>query len=215
VLESDQEGRTIRSDHGGRQASATVDEQFDFHAALIEMLPRLRQFAFVLTRSRADTDDLVQDAVTNALAAQTSFMPGTNFAAWMNRILRNRFVSLYRRKRETTDLSDISEGLLAGVGGAAHEDRLVLKEVARGLATLPSEQREALIMVVVHGMGYEEIAEATGCAIGTAKSRVFRARNNLHAMLVGEKGQRRGGRPAYGRARRAGVQAECLPQAFD
>ena len=75
----------------------------------------------------------------------------------------------------------------------------MLKEVARGIGTLPTEQREALLMVVLHGMGYEEIAEATGCAIGTAKSRVFRARNALHAMLVGEKGQRQADRSSHAR----------------
>lgn len=55
---------------------------------------------------------------------------------------------------------------------------------------LPSDQREALVMVVLHGMSYEELAEATGCAVGTAKSRVFRARRQLHAWLVGDEDAR-------------------------
>ena len=68
----------------------------------------------------------------------------------------------------------------------AHEDRLVLKELSRALGRLPSDQREALFMVVLQGLSYEEVAQATGCAVGTAKSRVFRARRQLQSWLMGE-----------------------------
>jgi len=65
----------------------------EFHTDLIAMLPQLRIQALALARNRAAADDLVQDAAMNALAAQDSFTPGTNFRAWMYRILRNRFIS--------------------------------------------------------------------------------------------------------------------------
>ena len=70
----------------------------EFHSQLIPLLPRLRVQALALTRNRAAAEDLVQDAVANALAAQDSFTPGTNFAAWMHRILRNRFISTLRKR---------------------------------------------------------------------------------------------------------------------
>jgi RNA polymerase sigma-70 factor (ECF subfamily) len=63
---------------------------------------------------------------------------------------------------------------------------MVLKELSRALTRLPNDQREALFMVVLQGLSYEEVAEATGCAVGTAKSRVFRARRQLQAWLTGE-----------------------------
>jgi RNA polymerase sigma-70 factor, ECF subfamily len=126
----------------------------------------------------------VQDAVANALAAKDSFTPGTNFAAWMHRILRNRFISTLRKQRETTDIEDLPMSAFAVSG--AHEDRLVLKELSRALGRLPADQREALFMVVLQGLSYEEVAQATGCAVGTAKSRVFRARRQLQAWLMGE-----------------------------
>ena len=72
---------------------------------------------------------------------------------------------------------------------APHEDRLALKDLGKAMTRLPADQREALVMVVVHGMSYEALAEATGCAVGTAKSRVFRARRQLEAWLMGEKPQ--------------------------
>ena len=82
-----------------------------------------------------------------------------------------------------------SEAVAAGreaALGAARENRTVVEALSRALGRLPADQREALFMVVLQGMSYEEVAEATGCAVGTAKSRVFRARRQLQAWLAGE-----------------------------
>lgn len=159
----------------------------DFHANLVAALPRLRIQALALTRNRAAADDLVQDAAMNALAAQGSFTPGTNFRAWIHRILRNRFISDLRRRREIVDIDDASPASLAV--HASHEDRLALQELQRALGELLPIQREALFMIVLQGMSYEEVSAATGCAVGTAKSRVFRARRFLAARLLGETGR--------------------------
>jgi RNA polymerase sigma-70 factor (ECF subfamily) len=156
-----------------------------FHGQVITILPKLRVQALALTRNRAAAEDLVQDAVCNALSAQDSFIPGTNFAAWMHRILRNRFISNLRKRRDTTDIDDVPASVFAS--DAPHEDCLALKELAKAMNRLPPDQREALVMVVIHGMSYEALAEATGCAVGTAKSRVFRARRQLEAWLLGER----------------------------
>jgi RNA polymerase sigma-70 factor (ECF subfamily) len=156
----------------------------DFHDQVIAILPKLRIQALALTRNRAAAEDLVQDAVCNALSAQQSFIPGTNFPAWMHRILRNRFISNLRKRRDTTDIDDVPSSVFATE--APHEDRLALKELAQAMTRLPADQREALVMVVVHGLSYEALAESTGCAVGTAKSRVFRARRQLESWLLGE-----------------------------
>ncbi len=156
----------------------------EFHKLLVALLPKLRVQAMSLTRNRAAAEDLVQDAVASALAAQESFTPGTNFAAWMHRIVRNRFISTMRKHRETTDIENLPMSAFAVCG--AQEDRMVLKELSRALGRLPSDQREALYMVVLQGLSYEEVAQVTGCAVGTAKSRVFRARNQVQAWLTGE-----------------------------
>jgi RNA polymerase sigma-70 factor (ECF subfamily) len=158
--------------------------QDNFDQQLINLLPRLRIQALALTRNGSAASDLVQDAVTNALAARASFTPGTNFAAWMHRILRNRFISDTRKRRPSMDLEDVPQAALAVP--AAHEDSLVLKELHVALGRLPPLQRETLFMVVLHGMSYEQVAESLGCAVGTAKSRVFRARQQLQLWLTGE-----------------------------
>ena len=155
-----------------------------FHDQVIALLPKLRVQALALTRNRTAAEDLVQDAVCNALAASASFIPGTNFPAWMHRILRNRFISNLRKRRDTTDIDDVPAHVFATK--APHEDRIALKELGAAMNKLPADQREALVMVVVHGMSYEALAEATNCAVGTAKSRVFRARRQLETWLMGE-----------------------------
>ncbi|AKR49252.1 MULTISPECIES: sigma-70 family RNA polymerase sigma factor [Acetobacter] len=155
-----------------------------FHDQVIAILPKLRVQALALTRNRSVAEDLVQDTVCNALAAQESFVMGTNFAAWMHRILRNRFISDLRKKREVGNIDDTPQSLLSVSG--RHEDRLALKELDAALARLPDDQREALVLGVLEGMSYQELADIAGCAVGTAKSRVFRARRQLEVWLMGE-----------------------------
>ena len=104
----------------------------DLKDELLALLPRLRVQALGLTRNRAAADDLVQDTIANALKALNSFTPGTNLAAWAHRILRNRFISDLRRRRDTIDIEEAPSAALAASG--SHEDRLVLQELLQGFA---------------------------------------------------------------------------------
>jgi len=159
-----------------------------FHQDLVAMLPRLRVQALALTRNRSQADDLVQECVVRALAARESFTIGTNFAAWLHRILRNHFISELRKRRDTVTIDDAPPALMGTPADA--EDRIALRELWQAMAGLSPEHREALVMVAVEGMSYEQLAELSGVPVGTAKCRVFRARRQLQAMLLGE------GRPA-------------------
>jgi RNA polymerase sigma-70 factor (ECF subfamily) len=154
-----------------------------FEADLIAQLPKLRSQAMGMTRNRADAEDLVQDAVASAIAAAASFTPGTHFGAWMHRILRNRFISTLRRRRPTTELDNAPAAALSVQGD--QESALLLKQVARGMARLTPEGRKALEMVALDGLSYIELSQASGQAIGTGKSRVFRARRQLQAWMDG------------------------------
>ena len=158
----------------------------DFHQGLLRLVPKLRAHAFTLTRNQTSAEDLIQDTIVSALTARGTFTPGTSLAAWAHKILRNRFISTCRKKRDMVDLDDAPEAALAMAG--AQEDNLVLKELSRALARLTPERREALTMSVMLGMSYEAISEAMNCTEGTAKSRVFRARRSLKTMLLGKEG---------------------------
>ena len=154
----------------------------DFHEQLISFMPRMRVWALALTRNRAAAEDLTQDVATKALVAKDCFVPGTNFSAWVHRIMINHFISSVRSKREFTDMENMPEIPVA----AAHEDRTALRELGWALNRLPNDQREALYMIVLQEKSYEDAAEQTGCAIGTLKSRVHRARLQLRAYLTGD-----------------------------
>lgn len=156
-----------------------------FENKLLKSLPKLKVHAFSLTKNKSAAEDLVQDAVSNALAGKLSFTPGTNFTAWIHRILHNKFLSDFRKRKEDTDIDSLPESALSVNDGT--EAKIALKELALALDNLPREQRETLIMVFVNEMSYDEVAHATNCSLGTVKSRVFRARQTLHSLLVAEK----------------------------
>lgn len=154
----------------------------DFQEQLIAFLPKMRIWALALTRNRAAAEDLTQDVATKALVARDCFIPGTNFSAWVHRIMINHFISSVRNRREFTDMENVPEVSMP----AAHEDRAALRELGWALNRLPPDQREALFMIVLQEKSYEDAAEKTGCAIGTLKSRVHRARLQLRSFLTGE-----------------------------
>ena len=156
----------------------------DFHVDLKALLPRLRIYALSLTRDRDRADDLVQDAVVKALAGQHSFQPGTNFPAWIFRIQRNEFISGLRRQRPTVPLDDAIAATLSHA--PAQESGLIMREFTKAFGLLASGQREALLLSVLEGWSYRQIAVLSDVSVGTVKSRISRARTVLNQMLSGE-----------------------------
>jgi RNA polymerase sigma-70 factor (ECF subfamily) len=154
----------------------------EFNDQLISFMPKMRVWALALTRNRSAADDLTQDVAAKVLTAQNCFIPGTNFAAWVHRIMINHFISSVRSKREFTDSDNLPEVPVA----ASHEDRTALRELGWALDRLPADQREALSLIVLQEHSYEDVAAQTGCAIGTLKSRVHRARLQLRTFMMGE-----------------------------
>lgn len=150
---------------------------------LVAAIPNMRAFAMSLCGNRDRADDLVQEALVKAWNHLDSFEVGTNLKAWLFTILRNAYFSELRKtKREVPD----SDGLIAArvAVPADQHSHLELKDLGAALAVLPPDQREALILVGAEGFSYEDAASISGCAIGTVKSRVNRARAKLAEMLA-------------------------------
>ena len=147
----------------------------EFASKLVLVIPPLRAFARGLC-GRADlADDLAQEALAKAWAARASYLPNTNFKAWIFTILRNHYYSWCRKQRRVAPWDpDAAEKLL--VCEPAQQGHMALAELAAGLQALPAQQREALILVGAGGFAYEEAAQIIGCAVGTVKSRVARGR---------------------------------------
>jgi RNA polymerase sigma-70 factor (ECF subfamily) len=149
---------------------------------IIELLPNLRAFAMSLSGNPAKADDLVQDTILKAWSNIDKFRQGTNLRAWLFTILRNQFYSdLRKRKREVEDVDDALAGRMAVQPN--QESSVDLQDFRQAFEKLKPEQREALILVGASGFAYEEAAEICGCAVGTVKSRVNRARRHLIELL--------------------------------
>ncbi|AWN42694.1 sigma-70 family RNA polymerase sigma factor [Methylobacterium durans] len=154
-----------------------------FRDGLIAMLPDLRAFAMSLVPDAARADDLVQETLVRAWAAQDRFLPGSNLKAWAFTILRNQFYSECRKtKREVEDADGVMAGTLTAP--AAQEHGTDLRTIWTHIAKLPAVQREALLLVGAQGLTYEAAAEVIGCQTGTVKSRVSRARSLLTSLLA-------------------------------
>ena len=176
---------------------AAADEQIDksprppsdpatFKRELTGVIPHLRAFARGLCGRPDVADDLVQETLLKAWAAQERFEPGTSMRAWTFVILRNAYLTDMRRNRFRADYNEtVAERIL--VAPAAQEGPMHLSDMHRALLTLPPERREALLLVGAGGFSYEEAAQICGCAVGTIKSRVGRARAALSQMI--ESGQ--------------------------
>jgi RNA polymerase sigma-70 factor (ECF subfamily) len=150
--------------------------------AVLAAVPSLRAFAISLSGNVDRADDLVQETLLRALANIDSFQPGSNMPAWLFTILRNLFRSEYRKRRREVEDADGSyaQSLKSQPEQSGH---IEFQEFRQALGKLPPDQREALILVGASGFSYEEAADICGCAVGTIKSRVNRARARLADML--------------------------------
>lgn len=155
-----------------------------FKLELAALIPHLRAFARSLSGDATLADDLAQEAMLKAWKSRESFKPGTNMKAWAFTILRNHFYSEKRRswRRQPLDPEVAEATLVANDDPSAQIELLALRNA---INKLPDDQREALILVGAGGMSYEEAGKVCGCATGTIKSRVSRARKALVELTEG------------------------------
>lgn len=155
----------------------------DLRTDIVAAVPSLRAFAFSLARHPEDADDLVQETLVRAFRRLGSFEEGTNLNAWLFTILRNAFYSAYRKRGREVEDPDGSYAARLSCHGE-QEGHLHYADFLRAFAKLNPEQREALTLVVASGLQFEEAATVMGVAVGTAKSRVIRARARLTQLLA-------------------------------
>jgi RNA polymerase sigma-70 factor, ECF subfamily len=152
------------------------------HEAMLATIPSLRAFAVSLCGNVDRADDLVQETLMRAIANIDRFQVGTNLPAWLFTILRNHFRSEYRKRRH--EVEDVDGKHTNSLKAEPTQIGAVeFGEFKAALAQLPDDQREALILVGASGFSYEEAAHICGCAVGTIKSRVNRARNRLADLM--------------------------------
>lgn len=157
-----------------------------FEQDMIALLPQMRAYARVLARHKADADDLVQDTLLRMWNARERFEPGTNLRAWAFTILRNRFYNAFTKRRASVAIDDVPEGVLSV---PAMQERVAAgRDIRAALARLDPVLMETLVLAIGSDMSYEEVAAIIGCRVGTVKSRVFRARRQLKALIESDGG---------------------------
>jgi RNA polymerase sigma-70 factor (ECF subfamily) len=160
----------------------TSSQTDDFAADLIAETPALQRFAWRRTGRGDLVDDLVQETLLRAWTHRDKFTPGTNLSAWLYTILRNTHISYVRKaQRERVGLDEGWEQTMPSL--ASQDHHVALLDLVEAMDTMPEEQREVLISAGLEGRPHAEIARETGCALGTVRSRLSRARVRLHELL--------------------------------
>ena len=166
--------------------TAVTPPDAQFSSALLEMLPRLRRYARMLTHDPASADDLVQDTVERAWSHHQQWQPGSDLRAWLFSILHNRRIDLLRSSQRLQSLDDESAPLsldeITSPPSPA-DDRLGAIDLQRAFERLSDEHREVLVLVAIEQLSYDETARALGVPIGTVMSRLSRARQRLRLEL--------------------------------
>jgi RNA polymerase sigma-70 factor (ECF subfamily) len=177
---------------------------------MVALMPQMHNFARSLCRDAVRAADLVQEALLRALSNVERFQPGTNLKAWLFTILRNEHYSQLRRQKFEAvgvDTATLPEPNVL----PDHDGEIELRELNVALSTLPTGQRTALLLVSASGLSYEEAAAICGCAVGTIKSRVARAREMLVELLDNNGSAARQRAAAKAPQRRAARRSRAAP----
>lgn len=160
--------------------------QQDVKRDMVALVPRLRRFAYAISGSRDEGEDLVQAACLRALDRLDQFQPGTRLDSWMFRIVQTTWIDRSRRRarrREVSDPDGMARTSDGGVGARSAEDRMTLDRVRAAMASLPEDQRAVLALVAIEGLSYKAAAEALDIPLGTMMSRLARARSKLLPLV--------------------------------
>ena len=167
------------------------DKRDAFERQAERVFPSVYGTALRLTRSREEAEDLAQEAIVRAYDAFDRF-DGTNFKAWILRIVTNLYINKYRAKQRTPHLGSLDdEGAIEPMSMESDlPDRLLFDpalgaEVEEALRTVPDDFRTAVLLSDIEGLSYQEIADATGVPIGTVRSRLARGRALMRKSLEG------------------------------
>lgn len=151
--------------------------------ALIDETDRLRKFAYRLTGNISDAEDLTQSTVLRALEKKHLFEDGTNLYSWTSKMMFNLFISGYRRKTKFESQYDPDPYLEKQHTAATQEIEMQLQDVNDAMEQLSAKHHDILVMVCVKGMPYAEVSKKLGIPVGTVRSRLSRARENLQQAL--------------------------------
>lgn len=178
---------------------ANVDEitAWDFSTAELPYYDQLYKTALRMTRSVAETEDLLQETYLKAFRYYSGFEEGTNLKAWLFRIMKNNFINSYRKRKaqpqqvELDEVRDSGEeylevdaGFAEGGSGARAVTQEMDEDVARAINALPHDYKMALLLVDIQDYTYQQVAEILAVPVGTVMSRLYRGRTKIEKALL-------------------------------
>jgi len=172
-----------------RQVQSVEQRKKEFEEVALEHMDSLYNAALRMTRNESEAQDLVQDAYLRSYRFFDKFEKGTNFKAWLFRILKNIYINKYRKESkrpQTVDVSDVeASGDLMSTATPEDEifDKLLDDDITSAMDALPEEFRLTIILSDLEGFSYKETAEILDCPIGTVMSRLYRGRRLLRNSL--------------------------------
>lgn len=152
--------------------------------ALVSEMPKLQKFARRLCRNEHDAEDLLQSTILKAIEKKEMFEDGTNLFSWTSKIMYNDFVSQYRRKVKFESQYDSENVIMMQSVDATQEFSSELSQVNEAMGLLSDEHRTILVCVCVQGMKYNEVSEMLSIPVGTVRSRLSRAREQLKDLMA-------------------------------
>jgi len=192
--------------------SMSQQEGWNFEEVAMPFVDALYNTAYRMTRNAQDAEDLVQETYLKAYRYYDKFEEGTNFKAWLFKILKNTFINTYRKKQKTPPQSDFAEiedsfesRLSTDVSGKMKSpeeeilENVLDEDVKRALDDLPPDYRMAVILADLEGFSYKEIAGILELPLGTVMSRLYRGRKLLESAMLTyarEHGYLRSGEPS-------------------
>jgi RNA polymerase sigma-70 factor (ECF subfamily) len=192
---------------------------WNFEATAMPYVDSLYSTAYRMTRNAEDAEDLVQETYFKAYKYYDKFEEGTNFKAWLFKILKNSFINSYRKRQllpRESDLIALEESLDRRLDGDLRErekspedellETVLDEDVQRALDALPADFRLAVLLADLEDFSYREIADVLEIPVGTVMSRLYRGRRALEAAMLTyarEHGYLPSGEPAKMRSRRA------------
>ncbi|HVR10384.1 MAG TPA: sigma-70 family RNA polymerase sigma factor [Thermoanaerobaculia bacterium] len=179
------------------KASADHQKGWDFEAAAMPFVDALYNTAYRMTRNAEDAEDLVQETYLKAYRYYDKFEEGTNFKAWLFKIMKNTFINNYRKKQQTPALSDfadieesyetqVSEDAAKQIKNPEQEllENVLDEDVQRAIDKLPPDYRMVVLLADLEGFSYKEIADILEVPVGTVMSRLYRGRRLMEASML-------------------------------
>ncbi len=150
---------------------------------IVDHVPALRRYARVLVRTTDQADDLVQDCVERALSRSALYQPDTNLRAWLFTIMRNIAITQTRKEKLRRSYASERMAMDRRAEAPSQADVVVLKDSLRMMQELSSGEQQAVTLLGLYDLSYEEAANLSGLPVGTMKSRLSRGRQRLRALL--------------------------------